>query len=360
MSGTSMDAIDVVLADIGEQSISVLAYQQFPIPDKTRRRVRAINRRSSISTVTKMHVTVGELFAEAICSLIDSTNLKYDDIVAIGSHGQTVLHLPEEKPSRTLQIGDGNTIAFKTGITTVTDFRGMDLAANGQGAPLAPGFHAWYFASADVDRVILNIGGIANLTVLKGEETTGFDSGPGNALLDDWIRLHKNLDFDRDGEWAASGQCDETLLNAMLNSEYINKKPPKSTGRDEFNLNWLNELLNQGREKPSAANVQATLLQFTAMTICDAINQYARTAQEVLVCGGGCHNLALMEKLTFLLKGKSISSTAKYDLDPDAVEALAFAWLAKQRLDCEPGNLPAVTGAHRPVILGAVYEVSGK
>ena len=351
-----MDAVDVVLADVDEQSISVIAYQQFPIPDKIRQRVRTINRRSSISSVTKMHVRLGELFAEAISRLIDSTDIDSRDIVAIGSHGQTVLHLPEEKPPRTLQIGDGNTIAFITGIRTVTDFRGMDVATGGQGAPLAPGFHVWYFASADIDRVILNIGGMANLTVLSEEKTIGFDSGPGNALLDDWIRLHKNFDFDRDGEWAASGQCNETLLNAMLNIDYMHKKPPKSTGRDEFNLDWLNAFLKQCKEKPSAVDVQATLLQYTAQTICDAINQYASTAQEVLVCGGGCHNLALMEKLNVLLEGRSISSTAKYDLDPDAVEALAFAWLAKQRLDCNPGNLPAVTGASGPVILGAVYE----
>ena len=356
MSGTSMDAIDVVVADLDDQSATVLAYQQFPIPEKIQLRVRAVKRSSSIDIITELDVILAGLFADAVCSLLDSSGLKAEDIVAIGSHGQTVLHLPEDQHPRTLQIGDANIIARLTGITTVADFRRMDIAAGGQGAPLAPGFHAWYFKSFKGKQLILNIGGMANLTILNGDDVTGFDSGPGNALLDDWIRQHKGLDFDRDGRWASSGQCHDALLNSMLDCDYFGKKTPKSTGKDEFNLIWLSHLIDQCKEKPSVVDVQATLLQLSAQTISDAICEHAGDAVEIIVCGGGCHNIALMGKLEKLLEDKVISCTDKYDIDPDAVEAIAFAWLAKQRLDGKPGNLPSVTGATQPVILGAIYQ----
>ncbi len=351
-----MDAIDVVMADLDDQSVTVLAYQQFPIPEKIQHRVRAVNSSSSIDTITELDVILAGLFADAVCSLLDSSDVKAEDIVAIGHHGQTVLHLPEDQHPRTLQIGDANIIAGKTGITTVADFRRMDIAAGGQGAPLTPGFHAWYFKSFKGKQLILNIGGMANLTIVDGDDVTGFDSGPGNALLDDWIRQHKGLDFDRDGQWASSGQCHDVLLKLMLDYDYFGKKPPKSTGKDEFNLTWLNNLIDQCKEKLSAVDVQATVLQLSAQTISEAICEYAGDVVEIIVCGGGCHNIALMGKLESLLEDKEISSTDKYDIDPDAVEAIAFAWLAKQRLDGKAGNIPSVTGASKPVILGGIYE----
>ncbi|MFT5351689.1 MAG: anhydro-N-acetylmuramic acid kinase, partial [Gammaproteobacteria bacterium] len=216
------------------------------------------------------------------------------------------------------------------------------------------------FRSHHEKQVILNIGGMANLTILYGKEIIGFDSGPGNALLDEWIQQHKTLEFDRDGVWAKSGLVDKSLLESMLNYNYLSKQPPKSTGRDEFNVNWLNHLIDQCTVKPSAANVQATLLQFTAQSIANAVRDYAEDADEILVCGGGCHNVALMVALEKLLKDKLICSTDKRGIDPDAMEAIAFAWLAKQRLEGRSGNLPSVTGATRSVILGAVYEPSEK
>lgn len=354
-----MDAIDVVVADLDDQSVTVPAYQQFPIPENIQHRVRAVNSSSSIDTITELDVILAGLFADAVCSLLDSSGVKAEDIVAIGHHGQTVLHLPEDQHPRTLQIGDANIIAEKTGITTVADFRRMDIAAGGQGAPLTPGFHAWYFKSFKGKQLILNIGGMANLTIVNGDDVTGFDSGPGNALLDDWIRQHQGLDFDRDGQWASSGQCHDALLKSMLDYDYFAKKPPKSTGKDEFNLTWLNNLIDQCKEKPSAVDVQSTVLQLSAQTISEAICEHARDAGdavEIIVCGGGCHNITLMGKLELLLEDIEISCTDKYDIDPDAVEAIAFAWLAKQRLEGKPGNIPSVTGASKPVILGGIYE----
>ncbi len=351
-----MDAIDVVIADFKDQAVNVIAYQQFPIPGTIQQLTRAVNSSSPLDTVTELDVMLAKLFADAVCKLLASNSIKSGDIVAIGSHGQTVMHLPEDGCPRTLQIGDANIIASLTGITTVTDFRRMDIAVGGQGAPLAPGFHAWYFGTSAGERVILNIGGMANLTILNDNNVIGFDSGPGNALLDDWIRQHKGFEFDREGQWARSGQCNEILLQSMLDYEYFAKEPPKSTGRDEFNLAWLGNLIEQCKDQPSAADVQATLLQLSARTISTAINEHAGNADEVIVCGGGCHNTLLMEELKTLLEDKEVCCTDKYGVEADAIEALAFAWLAKCRVEAVPGNIPSVTGATKAVVLGGIYR----
>jgi anhydro-N-acetylmuramic acid kinase len=359
MSGTSMDAIDAALVEIDTRNINILAYKQFPIPGQIQDRVRQVNSATSIEVITELDVILAELFADATLKLIDSSNINANEVCAIGSHGQTVLHLPEHKFSRTLQIGDANIIACKTGITTVADFRRMDIAAGGQGAPLASAFHAWRFRDQHIDRVVLNIGGMANVTLLpadSAEAVTGFDTGPGNALMDEWSQTKMNMDFDEDGRWAASGEVNENLLHSMLQSSYFSLKPPKSTGKDNFNLQWLNDKLEKQDKSLPPEDVQATLLELSARSISDAIRQLAPATKQILVCGGGIHNIRLLSRLEELLVNMEVCSTAKDGLDPDALEAIIFAWLAKCRLENTPANLPSVTGAGKTVLLGGVYK----
>lgn len=359
MSGTSMDAVDTVLVEFAEQECNIISYEEFPMPVPIQQAVRKVNCSSSLQAVTELDAIIGELFADSVNRLLDQTKLKPGAVSAIGSHGQTVLHLPGETHPRTLQIGDPNIIAYRTGITTVADFRRMDMAAGGQGAPLACAFHDWYFRHSAFDRVVLNIGGMANVTVLPAaakENTIGFDTGPGNALMDDWTQRHLGKDYDHNGEWAAKGQVDPGLLNLLKEEDYFNLAPPKSTGKDDFNLAWLDKKIACYSQKVSNEDIQASLLELTAQTISQAINTFAANANEVLVCGGGLHNLETLRRLKELLPGLVIESTEKYGLDPNAIEAITFAWLAKRRLEKLPANLPSVTGATSTQILGAVYE----
>ena len=361
MSGTSMDAIDTALVDIEPGSLALVEYEQFPLPEEIRTGVRQLSGSSSLDAVTHMDAVLGRLFAEAVNAIIKQSGISGAQIRAVGSHGQTILHHPESSPPRTLQIGDASIIAYRTGITTVADFRRMDLAAGGQGAPLAPALHAQYFRSDSADRIILNIGGIANITLLPSSiqrEVSGFDTGPGNGLMDDWNRRHNNTNMDRDGKWAASGEVNQSLLDELLSDPYFSQAPPKSTGRDYFNLEWLDEMLNRSTPSLSAVDVHATLVQLTACNISDAINNHAPSTREIYVCGGGIHNPILMKALASRMPENTIASTESLGVDPDGVEAVTFAWLAHCRMEGIPGNLPSVTGAREPVILGAIYERS--
>jgi anhydro-N-acetylmuramic acid kinase len=359
MSGTSMDAIDAVLVHFKNGNPVILDYRQSPLPADVRQNLESLNADTTIAEITRLDALLGNLFAEAVHDLLAVSGLEAGSVQAIGSHGQTVLHLPEDPNPRTLQIGDPARIAVLTGIPTVADFRRNDIAAGGQGAPLAPAFHAWRFRDPDSDRVVLNIGGMANITVLPADPhtaVTGFDTGPGNVLMDGWVHSHLGHEYDRKGEWAATGRCHPPLLTALLNDPYFLKVPPKSTGRDDFNMQWLKTRLASTGTAPPPADVQATLLELTARSICDAITLYAPATREVLVCGGGVHNAALMRRLGELLTGRTVTSTEAYGVPPDAVEAVTFAWLAKCRIENRPANLPSVTGAKRPVPLGAIYS----
>jgi anhydro-N-acetylmuramic acid kinase len=359
MSGTSMDAIDAALVRIVEHDLQLIQYQQTPISKKLQQTIRSINTESTLSEISEIDVIMGNLFAEASLQVIESGDLVPEDIHAIGSHGQTILHLPEAKHPRTLQIGDENIIAYQTGIITVADFRRMDIAAGGEGAPLAPAFHQWLFQNEKSDRVILNIGGMANITLLPADNKTaitGFDTGPGNALMDEWIQQHLDQDFDRDGIWASSGQSNQELLSQLLDEAYFKTAPPKSTGKDFFNLQWLENKLSMLKTSIDANDVQATLLELSVVTISDAIKNHAPDCDEILVCGGGVHNKLMMQRLSDLQSETKINSTQKAGLDPDAVEAVAFAWLAKCRMENQSGNLTSVTGADDQVILGAIYN----
>ena len=363
MSGTSTDAIDAALVDIEGAELVILDYRQFPIAREVRQALAGLNAASSLSEATELDALAGKLFADAAQALLAANGLKPEQVKAIGSHGQTVLHLPAATPPRTLQIGDPNLIANLTGIDTVADFRRADMAAGGQGAPLAPAFHAWKFRSAQVNRVVLNLGGMANVTLLPADsaaEVQGFDTGPGNTLMDAWIQRCLNKDFDEDGEWAASGEPHDELLTRLLSDPYFSAPPPKSTGKDDFNLGWLTEMMGTTGDERRPQDVQASLLELTAVSVTEAIAAHAPKTEEVLVCGGGARNPVLMRRLRQRLPGLSLKSTAEFGIDPDAVEAVAFAWLAKQRLDKIPANLPAVTGARRPAILGGLYKSNGK
>ncbi len=362
MSGTSVDAIDAALLQCDGDGMSLVATHQHPIPRAIRDAIVALSQPgdNEIERLGPLDRALGELFAAAVSDLLTTADYPPENVTAIGSHGQTVRHRPPSAPPEigapfTLQIGDPNSIAELTGITTVADFRRRDITCGGEGAPLAPAFHAAAFGAAGVTRAIVNIGGIANLSLLSQSELrAGFDTGPGNTLLDHWIARHRGLTHDAGGQWAAEGETSAPLLELMLQHPYLALRGPRSTGKEAFNLGWLDEVLS-GLPALAPARVQATLAEFTARTIADAVTQTGPRATEVFVCGGGCHNSDLMNRLQRLLPGIEVGSTALLGVDPDWVEAAAFAWLASRTLDGLCGNSPAVTGAAGERVLGAIY-----
>jgi anhydro-N-acetylmuramic acid kinase len=361
MSGTSMDAIDAALVEFDDHHCEIRATLSAQYPRKLRSALLKASRtpaECTIDVIGNLDNWIGECFRDAALALLQENGIASGEIAAIGSHGQTLRHQPHAKRPFTLQIGDPNIIATGTGITTVADFRRADVVLGGEGAPLTPAFHQWLFADPNVNRAILNIGGIANVTLLLASSpiVTGFDTGPGNTLLDSMARRNLDKAYDKDGAWAAGGTVSEELLQVMLSDKYFELPPPKSTGFEYFNAGWLNSNISSlGKAAPAAIDVQATLAELSARTIATAILENAPEVNEVLVCGGGVHNTDLLERLTTYLAGSTVASTESYGLHPDWVEATAFAWLAKRRLEGKPGNLPEVTGASRPELLGAVY-----
>jgi anhydro-N-acetylmuramic acid kinase len=358
ISGTSMDGIDAVLVRFGDRSIEVIGAGTSLYPDALREELLGATRSPGSCTadvIGTLDHWVGECFRDAVLELLRETGVDPGNVRAIGSHGQTIRHRPDAERPFTLQIGNADIIAKGTGIDCVADFRNADLALGGQGAPLVPPFHEWLFRSADADRCVLNIGGIANYTFLPAAPGPigGFDTGPGNTLMDAWIRRHHNVDYDEEGRWAASGATNPALLEAMLADPYFAAAPPKSTGFEYFNDDWLSALPG-GDIDP--ADVQATLADLTATTIADAIAEHAAQARELLICGGGVHNRDLLRRLAARLPSMTLASTADFGLDPDHVEACAFAWLAMRSMNGEPGNSPEVTGASRAAVLGAIHR----
>jgi len=359
MSGTSLDGIDAIAIDLsGEPKILATHYQ--PHDDLLRQRLRRLCQGYSdeLSLYADLDSYLGQLFADAALEVIDKAGLVPADIQAIGSHGQTVRHFPDHKHPNSLQIANPNIIAERTGITTIADFRRRDIAAGGQGAPLVPAFHKAMFSNPEMHRVIVNIGGIANITRLPAAtaadgSVAGFDTGPGNTLMDTWIQRHKQRKFDESGRWAKQGRSNPELLNALLSDPYFSLRPPKSTGTEYFNLAWLEGYLNRFSDK--AVNIQSTLCELTASTIAAAILDHDTPPDEVFVCGGGAHNDYLLNRLKTKLAGITLTSTAALAIEPDWVESAAFAWLAQQTLANRHGNLPKVTGAAREVVLGCIY-----
>lgn len=355
MSGTSLDGIDAVLVDIGQAKTQQLAQYYLPFGDALKDALLTLHQPShnEIHQAQIAGNQLAKLYAASVTQLLAATNLTATQIKAIGCHGQTVRHCPEH--GYTLQIGNAALLAELTNITVISDFRSRDIAAGGQGAPLVPAFHDKVLRHPNVHRVIVNIGGISNLTNLAPNmATSGFDCGPGNLLMDLWCMQHLGKPYDKNGEWAATGKALPALLNKMLNERFFALAPPKSSGRDLFNHAWLNSQL-QGDEKP--ADVQTTLLELTCQTIAQAILHYCKGVKEVYLCGGGAHNQTLRNRIVALLPNCVVQTTNALSVDGDYLEAIAFAWLAQQNLRGQPANLPLVTGAKHPCILGAIYPV---
>lgn len=363
MSGTSMDGVDAALVSFetngsgSDHAITLIETISIPIPEKIKSNLTLLCRGDNISLklLGETDTQMGNLFAGAVLKLLSKAKINANAIAAIGSHGQTIYHHPHLPHPFTMQIGDPNIIAARTNITTVADFRRKDIALGGQGAPLVPAFHAALFGRKKYDQIILNIGGIANITYLpanREKKIIGFDTGPGNTLLDLWCEKHCNKPFDKNGEWARSGKLNTELLARLLDDPYFKKPFPKSTGRDYFNLNWLG---NSGGGSDHAENIQNTLTELTVKTIADAITH--THIPTIWLCGGGAYNTFLIERLHAHLPNADIKSTHEIGIDPQWIEACAFAWLAKQTMENKPGNLSSVTGAAKMAVLGGIFQV---
>lgn len=362
MSGTSVDAIDAALVEIEADSVRLLASHSHAIPDAVRAAIICLCRPGpdEIIRLGMLDRTLGELFADATLTLLGKASIPAEAVRAIGSHGQTVRHHPDGPHGYSLQLGDANTIAIRTRIPVVADFRRKDIALGGQGAPLVPAFHNAVFRSPESDRAIVNIGGIANITVLPhdpAQRVYGYDIGPGNTLMDAWSFKHRGVMVDEDGAWGGSGNVLLNLLTRLIAEPYFLQRAPKSTGRELFNLDWLSRIIGEVGAQLRPEDVQATLQELTARTIADAVKQALPRGGGVFVCGGGVHNQALMARLRALLPEFGVAPTDALGVGADWVEAMAFAWLAQRHLFRLPGNLPEVTGARSPAILGGYYPV---
>lgn len=360
ISGTSVDAIDAALLDFDGERPRLQAARSTPYPPALREAVLGLSQGDSmvdLDAFGALDTAIGEAFAAAALALLADAGIAADDVVAIGSHGQTLRHRPRPPQCFTLQVGCPHVIAERTGCTVVADFRRRDVAAGGEGAPLMPAFHAAVLGAADETRAVLNLGGIGNLSLLApGRPIRGFDTGPANGLLDAWCQRHIGTAYDREGVWAAGGRVLPALLAACLAEPWLALPPPRSSGRDQFHLGWLAARLD-GTEP--ARDVQATLLEFSARSIAQALRAQQPDTRRLIACGGGVHNRALMDRLAALLPELRVESSAAHGLDPDVVEAAGFAWLARQTLAGQAGNCPEVTGAAGPRVLGAIIPGRG-
>lgn len=353
MSGTSLDGVDAALVDFSSSQPHTLTTAWLPYSTTLRNQALLLQSvgNNELHTAALFANELVELYARAVDCLLTKTNITADQVIAIGCHGQTVRHQPSAGYS--LQINNPALLAELTQITVVADFRSRDIAAGGQGAPLVPAFHAEVFSSPTEHRVILNIGGFANLTDLNpATPIRGFDCGPGNVLMDAWINAAQGVQYDNGGHWASMGSISTALLENLMADQFFHSPPPKSCGRDSFNMSWLSQFLS-GNERPE--DVQATLAELTALTSAQAIHQWCGFPDAVFVCGGGVHNTVLMSRLQYHLPGCRVTSTDFLGQPPDWVEAVAFAWLAWRTTAGGAGNLPAVTGARGPRILGGIY-----
>ncbi|GAB5381486.1 MAG: anhydro-N-acetylmuramic acid kinase [Aliiglaciecola sp.] len=359
MSGTSMDGVDVAIVDFSKIQPTIIAFETFAYPSSL---LKLLNRLCSVGENEVVNLghcdrAVAQCFAHGVSKILANNDISANNIRAIGSHGQTIRHHPDGATGFTLQIGDPNTLAVLTGIDVVADFRRKDIALGGQGAPLTPAFHQAIFRHSHHDRVLLNIGGIGNISYIPQDieiPVIGYDTGPGNTLMDAWTQKHLGQPYDKNGTWAASGKRDCQLLKSMLNEPYFSMPAPKSTGREMFNLDWVERHIERMQRTISPESVQATLCMLTCCSIADQIRQLGEVDQ-VFVCGGGAKNDFLMECLENELVEVDLSTTDEIGMSADAVEAAAFAWLAYAFINNQPGNLPSVTGASREAVLGGLY-----
>ena len=356
MSGTSVDGVDVALVDFSGTLPRLMDCQTFPLPAALTKNIQTLCAPSEneIELMGRTDRAFSKLCAQAVLKLLKDNYVRPDQIKAIGSHGQTIRHIPYGENSFSVQIGDPNTLAVLTGIDVIADFRRKDIALGGQGAPLVPAFHQAIFSTPNQSRIVVNIGGISNITYLPKTgygEILGYDTGPGNTLLDAWCKLHTGQNYDDKGQWAAQGSADIDLLEQLSAHPYFSAKAPKSTGREAFNLTWLEqELVKYGHQLP-AQTVQATLVMLTARSICKEIQQF-KDVEQVYLCGGGAKNEFLVEELESELHECELFATDALSVSVDAVEAMAFAWLAYAHINGIQGSAPSVTGASRGAILG--------
>lgn len=358
MTGTSLDAVDAALVRITGHGIHLNASKAVPLPDGLRRRIAAVRPDTPLQEILELDHQLAVRYAEAVTLLLQEAEIDRAAITAVGCHGQTVWHEPDSESPTSLQLGNPSLLAQKLELTVVADFRRRDIAAGGQGAPLAPAFHHAMFASDAEPRVVVNLGGMANVTLLPDANrghVGGFDTGPGNVLMDAWIDRHQASPFDRNGSWAAGAEVDAKLLEILRADPYFAAAPPKSTGREYFNLDWLDLRLDL-RPHLDPQVVQATLCELTAGTIRDAIRNHAADCKRVLLCGGGTHNRHLCSRIAAGLPECTVEFTDDHGAPADWVEAMGFAWLARETLAGRPGNVPAVTGAEREVVLGGIYK----
>ena len=359
MSGTSLDGVDVVLAAIDDKMVAQQASLTWPMPIALKEAVLSIcqGQPLTLSQLGQLDTRLGKLFAEAVLALMAQEQLSAKDIVAIGCHGQTIWHEPTGDAPHTLQIGDNNQIAALTGVTVVGDFRRRDIALGGQGAPLVPAFHHALLAHPIERRIVLNVGGIANISLLFPDKPVrGYDTGPGNMLMDAWIWRQLGKPYDKDAQWASGGKVVLPLLQNMLSDPYFAAPAPKSTGREYFNYGWLERQLAIFPAL-DPRDVETTLVELTAVTISEQV-LLCGGCERLLVCGGGSRNPLLMARLSALLPGTEVTTTDVAGISGDDMEALAFAWLAWRTLAGLPGNLPSVTGASQASVLGAIYPAN--
>ncbi len=369
MSGTSLDAVDAVVASINHNNIDLVAKHEQPFPENLRKHILSMcnNQGTTLSAIGSLDHELGKLYAHTVNKLLKQSELTPAQITAIGNHGQTVFHQPTGESPFTIQLGDSHIIAALTGINTVADFRRLDMALGGQGAPLTPAFHQFVFANnqsqnlPDSTIAVVNIGGISNVTLMHANDpVTGFDTGPGNLLMDAWCEKHTGKRFDKDAQWARTGKLNNALLNQLMADPFIKQQAPKSTGREHYHVYWLETQIQNltSSNTISPHDVQRTLCEFTACAITHHLEPvHKRTIQELLICGGGAKNPLLVERLSALLPNWQVKPTTDRGIPVDCMEAMAFAWLARQRIHNLPSNLPTVTGARKSASLGVLVSV---
>ena len=360
MSGTSRDGVDIALTNIRDDTIETIDALTIPYPEKIRTSLKRLcepNADITLREIAKIECKLGEFFSDKTLELLKKHSNLRGKIKAIGTHGHTLYHMPENPFPYSLQVGGASIINARTGIKTICDFRSTDIAYGGEGAPLVPAFHQWAFSKPNENRIIINLGGIANITILHSESgVLGFDTGPGNCLMDEWYEKIQHRKFDHGGKFAASGQVNNEILSSLLNDDYFNKEPPKSTAREFFNLDYMYRKIGKKKilsEKPE--NIQATLLSFTAITIANAIKNFSKEGDSsIYLCGGGIKNDELVSTLKVVLEPKNVSSTSDLGCNPDYVEAVAFSWLAYMRVSGNP-VIVTTNPNQESLILGAVY-----
>ncbi len=357
MSGTSADSIDCAALDLSSEEIKVLNCKNFEIPKDLKKEILESSQSEKIEQelIDDLDYRMGEVLADSVKEIVSYLDIEVEDIKAIGSHGQTIKHEPKSENPYTLQIGDPQKISNDLNITTVGHFRHDDIRAGGEGAPLTPVFHNKVFGNDRKRKAIVNIGGITNITAIDYPELIGFDTGPGNCLMDSWSRIHNIGNYDDKGSWASSGTINPSLLGAMMEEEYFLRKYPKSTGTDYFNHEWINKNLFKLREQIPAEDVQATLVQVTVVSLIESINSLNLSNENIYLCGGGVHNDFLCSEINKQIKAR-VTTTLELGIDPDYVEAICFGWLAKQRIETKSFNLSKITGSKGEVYLGRIYE----